>query len=143
LALAVPLSRFTPRVGGGSAFFVRQHHTSHNYENHQHHVSYRSFGFVHGLLHASITFSLGISRCFSSPKRDHASDSERLRQGRMDSCVGLLRHRKQSSDVCFEAAQEVRMTMLPNQSPEPTAVGAGRSAIAVHVASRRWLSFFR
>ena len=23
LALAVPLSRFTPRVGGGSAFFVR------------------------------------------------------------------------------------------------------------------------
>src|ERR1035438_7724869 len=25
LALAVPLSRFTSRVGGGSAFFVRQH----------------------------------------------------------------------------------------------------------------------
>ena len=24
MALAVPLSRFTPRVGGGSAFFVRQ-----------------------------------------------------------------------------------------------------------------------
>jgi hypothetical protein len=31
----------------------------------------------------------------------------------------------------------------PNKSPEPTAVGAGRSAIAVHVASRRWLSFLR
>ncbi|HTL71673.1 MAG TPA: hypothetical protein VL863_00115, partial [bacterium] len=31
--------------------------------------------------------------------------------------------------------------MMPNQSPEPTAVGAGRSAIAVHVTSRRWLSF--
>ena len=29
----------------------------------------------------------------------------------------------------------------PNKSPEPTAVGAVRSAIAVHVASRRWLSF--
>jgi len=27
LALAVPLSRFTPRVGGGSAFFVRPLHT--------------------------------------------------------------------------------------------------------------------
>jgi hypothetical protein len=27
LALAVPLSRFTPRVGGGSAFFVRQQDT--------------------------------------------------------------------------------------------------------------------
>jgi len=33
------------------------------------------------------------------------------------------------------------MTMLwPNKSPEPTAVGA---AVAIHAASRRWLSFFR
>ena len=31
----------------------------------------------------------------------------------------------------------------PNQSPEPTAVGAVSFAVAVHVASRRWLSFFR
>jgi hypothetical protein len=31
----------------------------------------------------------------------------------------------------------------PNQSPEPTAVGAVSSAIAVHVANRRWLSFLR
>jgi uncharacterized protein (DUF983 family) len=30
---------------------------------------------------------------------------------------------------------------LPNQSPEPTAVGAGPSAVAVHVTSRWWLSF--
>jgi len=33
--------------------------------------------------------------------------------------------------------------MMPNQSPEPTAVGADSSAVAVHVVSRRWLSFFR
>jgi hypothetical protein len=33
--------------------------------------------------------------------------------------------------------------MPPNKSPEPTAVGAGSSAVAVHVASRRWLSFLR
>ena len=44
--------------------------------------------------------------------------------------------------------------MRPNKSPEPTAVGAVSSAVAsvkprgatplygVHVASRRWLSFF-
>jgi len=32
---------------------------------------------------------------------------------------------------------------MPNKSPEPTAVGAVRSAIAVRVAGRRWLSFFR
>jgi len=31
----------------------------------------------------------------------------------------------------------------PNKSPEPTAVGAVSSAIAAHVASRRWLSFLR
>jgi hypothetical protein len=31
----------------------------------------------------------------------------------------------------------------PNKTPEPTAVGACSSAVAVHVASRRWLSFFR
>jgi hypothetical protein len=35
------------------------------------------------------------------------------------------------------------MTMWPNKSPEPTAVGAVRSAVAVHAASWRWLSFFR
>jgi hypothetical protein len=31
----------------------------------------------------------------------------------------------------------------PNKSPEPAAVGAGRSAVAVSATSRRWLSFFR
>jgi hypothetical protein len=33
--------------------------------------------------------------------------------------------------------------LLPNKSLEPTAVGAVSSAVAVQVASRRWLSFFR
>jgi hypothetical protein len=33
--------------------------------------------------------------------------------------------------------------MLPNKSPEPTAVGAASSAVAVHAANRRWLSFLR
>jgi hypothetical protein len=35
------------------------------------------------------------------------------------------------------------MSKMPNKSPGPTAVGAGSSAIAAHVTSRRWLSFFR
>jgi hypothetical protein len=34
-------------------------------------------------------------------------------------------------------------SLMPNKSPEPTAVGACSSAIAVHATSRRWLSFFR
>jgi hypothetical protein len=33
------------------------------------------------------------------------------------------------------------MTPESNKSPEPTAVGAGRSAIAVHAASWRWVTF--
>ena len=41
-------------------------------------------------------------------------------------------------------ADEFGWTRAPNRkSPEPTAVGAVSSAVAVHVASRRWLSFFR
>jgi hypothetical protein len=36
-----------------------------------------------------------------------------------------------------------QLIKTPNKSPEPTAVGAGRSAVAVHVAGRRWLSFLR
>ena len=34
-------------------------------------------------------------------------------------------------------------SLMPNKSPEPTAVAAVSSAIAVHAVSRRWLSFFR
>jgi predicted branched-subunit amino acid permease len=33
--------------------------------------------------------------------------------------------------------------LWPNKSLEPTAVGAGSSVVAVHVTSRRWLSFIR
>ncbi len=32
--------------------------------------------------------------------------------------------------------------MIPTQSPEPSSVGAGSSAVAVRAVSRRWLSFF-
>src|SRR5690349_2611924 len=38
--------------------------------------------------------------------------------------------------------QDLRMKK-PNKSPEPTAVGASSSAVAVHVASRRWLGLHR
>jgi hypothetical protein len=34
-------------------------------------------------------------------------------------------------------------SLMPNKTLEPTADGAVSSAIAVHAASRRWLSFFR
>jgi hypothetical protein len=44
--------------------------------------------------------------------------------------------------LVFRLGAKVSRTQ-PNKSPEPTAVGAGSSAVAVHVASRRWLSFLR
>jgi len=45
---------------------------------------------------------------------------------------------------CFDFMMlGLKDSQWPNQSPEPTAVGAGSSAVAVHAASRRWLSFFR
>jgi hypothetical protein len=43
----------------------------------------------------------------------------------------------------YQIHRFVSVSHPPNKSPEPTAVGACRSAAAVHVASRRWLSFFR
>ena len=43
----------------------------------------------------------------------------------------------------FEVDQKWTRGVVPNKSPEPTAVGPFSSAIAVHVAGRRWLSFLR
>jgi len=34
-------------------------------------------------------------------------------------------------------------SVMPVESPKQNGVGAGRSAVAVRAASRRWLSFFR
>ena len=46
-------------------------------------------------------------------------------------------------DLLYPSQVPGMKVMRPNKSPEPTAVGAVRSAIAVHVVSRRWLSFLR
>jgi hypothetical protein len=45
--------------------------------------------------------------------------------------------------MSFFSIRFLSITMWPNKSPEPTAVNACSSAVAVHAASRRWLSFFR
>ena len=44
---------------------------------------------------------------------------------------------------CIFYIGDLDMSHRPNQSPEPTAVDAVCSAVAVHGVSRRWLSFFR
>ena len=61
--------------------------------------------------------------------------------------AGLCGEQVRSRQICerFDLPDFIMdfTSLLPNKSPEPTAVGAVSSAIAVHVASRRWLSFFR
>ena len=61
--------------------------------------------------------------------------------------AGLCGEQMRSRQICerFDLPDFIMdfTSLMPNKSPEPTAVGAGRSAIAVHAASRRWLSFLR
>jgi hypothetical protein len=45
--------------------------------------------------------------------------------------------------IYFSPLRDLYAKKQPNKSPEPTAVGAVSSAVAVHVKSRRWLSFLR
>src|ERR1035437_403823 len=56
---------------------------------------------------------------------------------------GLRRNRNVWRATSSELSHFELESTQPNKSPEPTAVGACRSAVAVHVASRRWLSFLR
>jgi len=56
--------------------------------------------------------------------------------------IGYLFHLIQSQMI-LNPIMTIGMPLMPNQSPEPTADGAVSSAIAVHAARRRWLSFFR
>ena len=59
MALAVPLSRFTPRVGGGSAFFVRRH---------SHFMSYRTPLITAALLVSLLTGCSKHSPAATNPK---------------------------------------------------------------------------
>ncbi len=119
MALAVPLSRFTPRVGGGSAFYVRPRDT----------FGIELAGLAGDDLSSLILMSqisavsLGLARAGFEPRASAA-------------------HRVLRASFFMEFLTAATASW-PNKSPEPTAVGACRSAIAVHVASRRWLSFLR
>ena len=59
-----------------------------------------------------------------------------------EACFGHVRHAQWHRKAFGEDFMIVNR-YTPNKSPEPTAVGAISSAVAVPVASRRWLSFFR
>ena len=119
MALSVPLRGSRLFVGGGSAFFVRPRDI---------------FGIELVTLAGDDLSSYLLMSQISAVS---------LGSARAGSRRGQVRSRRICERHCFMEFLSAATASWPNKSPEPTAVGAGRSAVAVHVASRRWLSFFR
>jgi hypothetical protein len=76
------------------------------------------------------------------PNRGRVFQVDVIWEQRGQVCLELGSPRRKGVQFAFAYTQVFRV-VLPNKSPEPTAVGAVSSAIAVRVAGRRWLSFFR
>ena len=157
MALAVPLSRFAPRVGGGSAFYVRPLMNSWRIV----------ISSICAMVLVSALFAWLVLWYDDIMPQDKDYPPSFLEQAFSWVCVlamwpawitemilghdpvgpiyGLLLWT--ATGLFWGLAAELffvwRARKRPNKSPEPTAVGAGSSAIAVQVPRRRWLSFFR
>ena len=166
MVIAVPLSRFTSLVGGGSAFFVRRHCvyalSSHACESDGgtifilgaivELVPVATFPRRHGFGRAWSYRSVLPRHCFVGITHFGSfslafAKAVVVGQDSSLACRLFCRHivDQSYSSFCFTDDRIIlsAMTMPPNKSPEPTAVGHRSSAGAVHVVSRRWLSFFR
>ena len=75
------------------------------------------------------SFAPRLSSCSPMPKMWSAE----LRRGNRQILSSLKRRSRWN-----QPPLDLDRMMLPDKSPEPTAVGALSSAVAVHVASRRW-----
>ena len=83
MALSVPLSRFTSRIGGGSAFFVRPI-TSYENAIHKSALDVEAFGWhTHSIWRFTIVPVHRLRLDYSSSWFDHQSD---LRLG----CLGII-----------------------------------------------------
>jgi hypothetical protein len=146
LALAVPLSRFTSQVGGGSAFFVRHHRAVEFYDcfrlhfvcawlpcwigrRHSVHGHYLSAWF-RLVFHLLVSAACRLDIFPIVHQRDLEASSFIF--GRIGRCRSWLLARRVSV-----------FTMMPNKSPEPTPVSAVSSASRLTVSGPAWLSFFR
>ena len=76
MALSVPLSRFTSRVGGGSAFFVRPHYTFMNMSDDPDRMQFN--GFLQQLIDARFLEdpALGITKLVIDKGRDALSEKQ-------------------------------------------------------------------
>jgi hypothetical protein len=144
LALAVPLSRFTPRVGGGSAFFVRLRGYA-NIQNHRRIFSTSIFGGSYSVVGclAFSDFSGFVLLVHPDERAFGFVGIEERAQSCKDICHSYHHYSIPDGDFDLFPDMDEMITTQPNKSPEPTADGAVSSAIAVHATSRRWLSFFR
>ena len=127
MALAVPLSRFTSQVGGGSAFYVRPLVYVMITRTARHMVPVMAFGFCTEPVPVSIT-------CSTAPSPFLSGHAERPHAAAPWNFQTFIFH------FHFMFANR---SQWPNKTLEPTADGVVSSAVAVHVVGRRWLSFFR
>ena len=118
MALSVPLSRFTSRVGGGSAFFVRQHYTFMN-------------------IRASILLLAGCCLLSAGCQREAAipSDSFRLTVEReinsSDFVVSLLKiHVPHNASISVASEFSHCMTTLADSPTDTDAPRDGQVALA-------------
>ena len=163
MARSVPLSRFTSRVGGGSAFFVRplDHFTFMDKNKaaaliRQHRRHWMSSASDYSIARrAEHVYTNVVVMMLSLMVWLFTLDSSLLFRWVMVVLIlcfvgfGCKRVRqfreirREFEETWPQNLSDLDSRQRPNKSPEPTAVGACSSAVAVHVASRRWLSFFR
>ena len=150
MALAVPLSRFTSRVGGGSAFFVRHLMCIVDISNYTASVvvSPREAGVL------DIFIPEVCSTIYDFHDVSHFGSVRCVIRWLRRVAIIILHHKFYdvafadfASGSVFESylffCHKFSSRLMPNKSPEPTAVIAVSSAIAVHAVVRLWLSFHR
>ena len=166
MALSVPLSRFTPRVGGGSAFFVRpttRHETFPKVIRRLEPALFRSVSCLcpAGLFERTIIGGILAAATRRRPARLYGPHYFGLRHQFLCLPYRLVdSSRQEVRTVAFHFhAHHIFYRVLlveifgkhmivdlhrrPNKSPEPTPVGAGSSASRSTVFGPAWLSFFR
>ena len=97
LAVSVPLSRFASRVGGGSAFFVRQHHTPQQTHTMKKQIS-------------SLLLACAVALVFTGCATEHHAATARVDR---DQCIANLR-------MLFAAEQEWGLQHHKTSQDTPT-----------------------
>jgi hypothetical protein len=123
-AVAIP-----PRVGDGSACYVRHHMTPQILQD-----------FYDGRRSAAVPFVVNDTAVILRGVYAKRSGAVVAIDISKESPRFLIEFGDGTDELVSLDDLQSMTTMWPNQSPKPTAVGA---AVAIHAASRRWLGFLR